>query len=478
MAIPEPLFSLSANPDEAHSLYADFLKSFRDHAHRDFAINEKNQAILTLFGNSTFLAQYLVQNPQAAETYALSDYHQEEKPLAVFVQEIKKLLPDGHGSPSLRRSGPRPSASGGCPPDDFSKILKTYKYQEYIRLTIKELAKRDGQKTYREFSHLASVILNVVLNHVVAEHFGKMGVPLKRVGGFALIAMGKLGGHELNYSSDVDLIGIYEEDESWGDLTRHEVFEKIFSHFGKECQTRNHDRFLYRVDWDLRPEGKTGALANSLYALEQYYESFGQEWERQAFIKADIVGETNKTGERFLKFITPFVYRKSFDEKSIKHIWDMKSRIVAELKEKSPSGINIKLDHGGIRDIEFFIQGFQLLHGGKMPALRHKNTVSALLELGHHGIVPPHKTQLLIESYQYLRRLESCLQMENEEQTHWLSQDKKVKFKVARRMGYSEESETAMGMMDEELAKIRNAVREIFAQYYSISTFNEDDSTQ
>jgi glutamate-ammonia-ligase adenylyltransferase len=461
MSLVDSLFLLSANPDEAHSLYTDFLKSFREHTHHDFTINEKNQAILTLFGNSTFLAQYLVQNPQAAEAYALSNYHQEEKPLTVFVKELgKKLSSDGHGGPSLRRSEPL------CSSDHFIKILKAYKYQEYVRLTIKELLGLDGQKTYREFSHLASVILNVVLNHVIAEHFAKMGVPLKQVGGFALIAMGKLGGHELNYSSDVDLIGIYEEDESWGDLTRHEVFEKVFSHFGKECQTRNQDRFLYRVDWDLRPEGKTGALANSLYALEQYYESFGQEWERQAFIKANIVGETNKIGERFLKFITPFVYRKSFDERSIKHIWDMKSRIVAELKQKSPSGINIKLDHGGIRDIEFFVQGFQLLHGGKTPALRHENTVSALLELGHAGIVPPTKIRLLIESYKYLRRLESCLQMDNEDQTHWLSQDNKAKFKVARRMGYQEESETAMSMMDEELAKIRAAVREIFAQYY------------
>jgi glutamate-ammonia-ligase adenylyltransferase len=461
MSLVDSLFLLSANPDEAHSLYSDFLKSFREQTHHDFTINEKNQAILSLFGNSTFLAQYLVQNPQAAEAYALSNYRQEEKPLTVFVKELgKKFSSDGHGGPSLPRGEPL------CSSDNYLKILKTYKYQEYIRLTIKELEKRDGQKTYREFSHLASVILNVVLNHVIAEHFAKMGVSLKQVGGFALIAMGKLGGHELNYSSDVDLIGIYEEDESWGDLTRHEIFERVFSHFGKECQTRNQDRFLYRVDWDLRPEGKTGALANSLYALEQYYESFGQEWERQAFIKANIVGETGKTGERFLKFITPFVYRKSFDERSIKHIWEMKSRIVAELKQKSPSGINIKLDHGGIRDIEFFVQGFQLLHGGKTPALRHENTVSALLELGHAGIVPPTKIRLLIESYKYLRRLESCLQMDNEDQTHWLSQDNKAKFKVARRMGYQEESETAMSMMDEELAKIRAAVREIFAQYY------------
>jgi glutamate-ammonia-ligase adenylyltransferase len=271
---------------------------------------------------------------------------------------------------------------------------------------------------------------------------------------------------ELNYSSDIDLIGLYESEGEIGEITRHEFHTKLFTEIGKELQHYDENGFLYRVDWDLRPEGKTGTLANSLAAMETYYETFGEDWERQAFIKADVLYQRDSIGERFLAMMTPFAYRKYIDVKTFERLRDMKSRITIELGKKKSDGINIKIGHGGIRDVEFIVQGLQLLNGGKVPALRARGTIDALELLKAHNLIEEQTAALLRQGYLFLRRIESALQMEDERQTHLLKNSPNERLKITRRLGYTEPNEQALSTFSEEFQKTSDFIHKTFQSFY------------
>jgi glutamate-ammonia-ligase adenylyltransferase len=436
-------FSRSANPAEAEHGFTAFSRApgapSASHVDADF---------LRLFGNSRFLCERLARDPGLYAGWFADPFRHAEKPAAVFHAEA------------------RAAALGSDDPDTTAARLKAYKYREYVRLTIRELALENQSEIYREFSHLAYAISSVTAETAFADTCVKYGTTPDEAGDFAIVAMGKLGGRELNYSSDIDVIGLYDGNGAAGSATRHEVFAKTFTKFGKLLQDGDGNGFLYRVDWDLRPEGKTGTLANSLDAMETYYETFGEEWERQAFIKASVLHERADVGRRFLAMMTPFTYRKYLDGKTIVRIRDMKSRIIGELKMKRIDGVNIKLAHGGIRDVEFVVQGLQLLHGGKIPELRVPGTLPALETLASHGLVPADEAKDLKEGYLFLRRLESALQMDDERQTHVLKDDPTEILKAARRLGFTQPADEAVTTFSEQLQRTRDAVYGIFKKFY------------
>lgn len=436
----QPSFKNTAQPDLGQNDFDEFCQQWGQAP----KIDEKNQNFFKIFGNSLFLSQYAIQNPKVFENYIQSSYKVQEKPLDVFIKEINQA----------------------CQNQDILTTLKKYKYQEYLRLTVKELMGQNQPVIYRELAHLADATIQKITLHLSQNLLNRYNLQSSMLCDFGLLGMGKLGGLELNYSSDIDMIGFYDKDIDWGPITSHEFFEKLFAKVGTTLSGVDQNGFLFRTDWDLRPEGSSGALSNSFHAMEVYYETFGEEWERQAYIKARSVYESRDIGQQFLKFIQPFVYRKTFDEKTVKNVWDMKAKIITALKQKPSQGLNIKLDHGGIRDIEFFAQGFQLLHGGLRPELRQTNTIQTLQTLGHLGIVPQAKTQQLEKCYLFLRRLESCLQMENEQQTHVYKDDFDFKLKQARRMGIWLEPKESVNLLDEQLLKVRDGVRRIFEEYY------------
>ncbi|MBF0106149.1 MAG: hypothetical protein HQM16_12580 [Deltaproteobacteria bacterium] len=436
------LIKFAAIPLEAENALEQFL---RDQKITPSAITGPAVDFIRVFGNARFLTRFIFNHPDVFLDYCTSAYTHAEKGPAVFEQEAG-LCCQTNG--------------------DFVPALKRYKYQELLRITIKELLGLDQRMIYRELAHLARAVIKRVANDLFGNLLTRYDITDAAVGQYMFIAMGKLGGLELNYSSDIDLIGIYDQEINLDTVSTHEFFVKLFTQLGQKLSAVDKDGFLYRTDWDLRPEGKAGTMANSIGSIETYYMAFGAEWERQAFIKASPVWETGDLSRQVMSLLTPFVYRSTFDEKTVKNIWDMKSKIVSELHQKESGGINIKLDEGGIRDIEFFVQGFQLLYGGRIKDLRVQNTLDAILKIRGHGLISQQRADVLTKSYLFLRRLESMLQMEEEQQTHTVKTAREHKLKLARRMGITASGDAACSMLDEELSNVRNTVRTVFREVY------------
>src|SRR6185369_16723078 len=215
------------------------------------------------------------------------------------------------------------------------------------------------------------------------------GAPLHEAE-MTVIGMGKLGGGELNFSSDIDIIYFYESDKGEttgvesgsggrkGNVSLHSFFNKLGEMVSRALSQVTEDGFVFRVDVGLRPEGKSGDMAISLRSAEIYYESWGQSWERTAMLKARPVAGSLELGELLLKMLQPFVYRKYLDYNLIEDMKHMKQKIDASLTRTREGENNLKLGRGGIREIEFFVQALQLVYAGKNPNLRERNSLKSL----------------------------------------------------------------------------------------------------
>ena len=441
-------FIHSAEPNEAASHYQDFLTSYRQKTGSDY--QAASRAVLKLvFGNSRFLELFLIRHPEAADELKKHSL-ETELPLQYFSHLCKQTLKQKN--------------------DPFTGF-KLIKYQALLRATVRELIGMDQRITYREWSRTVIAIVKASMKLLLLETTKKYELTPDQLCDSAILSMGKLGGLEVNYSSDIDLIGLYDSDAEFAAISQHEVFERIFSRLGQVLGKTDEHGFLFRVDWDLRPEGRTGVLANSLDAMDAYYATFGADWERQAYVRANVLCQQKTLGTQFLKMMTPFVYRKALEEAEVKRIvdvqiLDMKNRIANELKTKKHDGLNIKLDHGGIRDVEFFIQRLQLIYGGRLPNLRSQNTLDALDALHKSGIVPEKPRTILATGYLFLRRIESALQMEDEQQTHLLKSKPDERLKVARRLGYQHPAEEAVAILMEQIDTTRRLISTTFAEFY------------
>ena len=226
--------------------------------------------------------------------------------------------------------------------------------------------------------------------------------------------MGKLGGRELNFSSDIDLIYLYTteagECEGIGEvestkISLHEFFIKCAEKVTTLINEITDEGNVFRVDLDLRPEGRSGEITNSLSSIETYYEAWGRTWERSAMIKARPVAGDLALGEDFLQMITPFVYRKYLDFRAIEELKGMKEKLDIDLLKRKPDTIDVKLGIGGIREIEFFCQALLLIHGGKNNNIREKNTLLTIDKLVENSLLGIGEATLLKDNYRFLRRL-------------------------------------------------------------------------
>ncbi|MDI6728515.1 MAG: bifunctional [glutamate--ammonia ligase]-adenylyl-L-tyrosine phosphorylase/[glutamate--ammonia-ligase] adenylyltransferase, partial [Thermodesulfovibrionales bacterium] len=281
-----------------------------------------------------------------------------------------------------------------------------------------------------------------------------------------VIALGKLGAQELNYSSDVDIIFVYrEEGETSGvsaiqgitmnKISALEYYTKLVEEYTRFLSANTEDGFAYRVDLRLRPQGQRGSLAMSLRGYEEYYESWGQLWERAALLRVRPIAGDMQLGQDFLNTIKPFVYRKYLDFEAIDEIRRMKSQ-VEQIKAGTLSR-DIKRGYGGIREIEFFIQIFQLIYGGKEPSLRERSTFKALHKLLQKGFIGYEDFGQLLDNYIFLRTLEHRLQQLNDIQTHALpSSDMELDI-LGKKMGFPDRS-----VFLSELNRRRHKVRTIY----------------
>ncbi len=282
-------------------------------------------------------------------------------------------------------------------------------------------------------STLAESALSGALRQLLGESERKGVLPqrneadIEAISGLTILGMGKLGGRELNYSSDIDLIVLYDPDRIAGpdpaDL--HHCFIQMTRDLVRVMQERTPDGYVFRTDLRLRPDPGATPPAMSLLAAETYYESLGQNWERAALIKARVVAGDRQAGDRFLEHLKPFIWRKHLDFAAIQDIHSIKRQIAAHRggHRISVAGHNIKLGRGGIREIEFFAQTQQLIFGGRDASLRTAPTGESLRALAAAGRVDDQVVDSLIDSYRFLRRVEHRLQMIEDQQTHSIPKD-------------------------------------------------------
>src|SRR5436305_3523607 len=295
--------------------------------------------------------------------------------------------------------------------------LRFWKGREMTRVALRELAKvAPLEETTGELSQIAEICIRRVFEHWDTDLRQRYGSPKAE---FAILALGKLGGGELNHSSDVDLLFLYSDE---GELTPHISYHEFFNRLGKrilETFTTPHGAgSLFRVDLRLRPEGSAGPLARSLESMENYYAGFGETWERIALIKARGIAGSHELAYDFLRLHQPFIYPKSPTPDLLDEIARIKHRIERDIVGTANLERDVKLGRGGIRDIEFIVQTLQLIHGARHPFLQEPSMLKALRALRELDLLPTNDVLTLDKTYRFLRRVEHRLQIEAEQQTH------------------------------------------------------------
>ncbi|MBI5190608.1 MAG: bifunctional [glutamate--ammonia ligase]-adenylyl-L-tyrosine phosphorylase/[glutamate--ammonia-ligase] adenylyltransferase [Nitrospirae bacterium] len=342
--------------------------------------------------------------------------------------------------------------AAACPPDTPVKeamtALREYKYREFLRLTVRDLlGVAELAETTRELSDLADACLDAAIAVAGTELEGRYGRPeYTGPGGepepcpFTVIALGKLGGQDLNYSSDIDVMFIYLTDNGTTSgpsrLSNHQYFIKLSELVTKLIGDKTSDGFVFRVDTRLRPEGERGELALSLHSCELYYEAWGQTWERSALIKARPCAGDMDLGRAFTEMVRPFVFRKYLDYGAISEIRDMKEKVERSAALKKAGEIDLKLGAGGIREVEFFVSCLQLIYAGRDPGIRERNTMKALHRLALKDLISFEEQNGLTRAYEFLRTAEHRLQVVDERQTHSLPDEDAEVRALALRMGY------------------------------------------
>ena len=340
------------DPDRARKNIESLISG---HPELQARIEEHYEKIALLYSHSQFLANYSIQYPDSL--FVALDHLREPSDTDSFVSELN-------------------DAFGSCSGiNDGMKIIRRFRKDKQIAITLRDILHiSELPDIMLAMSNLADAILSESLKFVESFLEQRYGRPENNA--VSIISLGKLGARELNYSSDVDIVFVYRrEGETSGvssipgiTMNRVSAFEyyvKLAEELTKFISANTEDGFAYRVDLRLRPQGQRGSLALSLRGYEDYYESWGQLWEKAALLRARPVAGDDELGRDFLATVTPFIYRKYLDHETIDEIKRMKSQ-VEQLKSGTFSR-DIKRGYGGIREIEFFIQIFQLMYGGKEP---------------------------------------------------------------------------------------------------------------
>ena len=338
--------------------------------------------------------------------------------------------------------------------------LRILKRRELLKIGVRDFILNDPlEVTMQAISALADSILQAVLDLTYHSLTIKHSNPTTA---FAIIALGKLGGYELNYSSDIDLLFVYGEEGTIHsedrEISNHEFYNQLCSSFVSATANISQEGQLYRVDNRLRPDGEAGPLARCVRGFIHYYESRGQIWERQMLIKARVVAGDMTFGRRFIDQLTPFIYPKTFFNSPLKEIAKMKWRIE---EQKSTDKLNIKICPGGIRDIEFIVQALQLINGGRLSEVRSGNTLLGLTKLFNAGLLTNEEHALLSESYLLYRRIEHLLQIADDRQIHSLSGDKKQVLKIGFLLNFKNDDDF-LQKLDRQLKTVRKVYNAVF----------------
>ena len=327
--------------------------------------------------------------------------------------------------------------------DELARLLRRFRQQYQVRIIWRDLLRHAStMETTQDLSDMADVCLEQGYRWLYRHMTDSMGTPCNHAGEeqhLVVLGMGKLGAHELNLSSDIDLIFAYPSSgETQGgrrSLSNQEFFTRVGQRLIKLLDEVTVDGFVFRVDMRLRPYGDSGALVFSFNALEQYYQSQGRDWERYAMIKARVVAGDQQAGAELLSMLKPFVYRRYLDFAAIEALRNLKQMIQREVQRKGLED-NVKLGAGGIREVEFIGQAFQLIHGGRDRSLQQRPILPVLDVLATNVYLPDAAVDELKGAYLFLRDTEHALQAIDDRQTQMLPTDALAQARVAWVMGF------------------------------------------
>jgi [glutamine synthetase] adenylyltransferase / [glutamine synthetase]-adenylyl-L-tyrosine phosphorylase len=360
--------------------------------------------------------------------------------------------------------------------DARANALRRFKYRHLLRIGARDLlGDADLSVSTEELARLADSCLGEAWRMAEAEATAKYGAPLDEHGqptGLAVIGMGKLGGEELNYSSDIDLMFVYgaEGDTAGGPegtLANGEYFARVCRDLVAIIESVTEEGYVFRVDLRLRPEGRMGAIALSLDAFASYHRERAELWERQALLKARVSAGDARVGARFMEWARETVYRPGLDERVVPAIRSMKESIDHELGRRGQSlASNVKLGRGGIREIEFIVQALQLLYGGDDSWLREPNSLKALFRLTERGYLAPDLGRTLSHALVHLRTVEHRLQLLDEFQTHTLPTATPELGRLARRLGIEGTPAQAARAFGTRHRAVTSAVHRAFVEFF------------
>ncbi|MEJ2154374.1 MAG: bifunctional [glutamate--ammonia ligase]-adenylyl-L-tyrosine phosphorylase/[glutamate--ammonia-ligase] adenylyltransferase [Desulfobacteraceae bacterium] len=327
----------------------------------------------------------------------------------------------------------------------FDQCLRTFRHRQMLRIAIRDLSGlADLEETLEDLTALADLCLEQSLDYLYRRQCLEWGTPMdgKHIPQqLVVLGMGKLGARELNFSSDVDLIFTYpRQGRTVGgakSTTNEDFFLRLCRKLIKTVGGNTEDGFVFRVDTLLRPFGGSGPLVMSFGQMESYYETHGREWERYALIKARVAAGDKLAGQQLLDALKPFVFRRYLDYNAFESLRDMKARIAAEVRSKGLQD-NIKLGPGGIREIEFFGQMFQLLRGGVHIQLQARGILTILQHLVANGYIPKATGEELKSAYIFLRRVENRIQAYMDQQRHHLPHSEEERLVLAAAMGFDD----------------------------------------
>lgn len=383
--------------------------------------------LISLFSTSQFLSDTLVTQPTAVSMLGLS--LQRTPTLPELVTELQAEVDAAFEDSVVLRA------------------VRQYRARHLLRIGINDIIRdRPLEELTADIADVAEAAVRVALQTAerhVQRRFGEPRTAAGEPGQVVILAFGKLGGHELNYSSDIDLMVIFDEEgQTTGKLavTLEEYYSRVITEMLRLLST---SPSAYRVDFRLRPEGQRGPLVRSLASTLAYYDTLGRTWERQALIKVRPLAGSAELGERFLRTIEPFVYRKYLSMAEISEVKAIKRKIEQRAEKQGEEIRDVKTGYGGIRDVEFVIQFLQLLNGGELPGVRSHNTLHAITALLRANCLTPTEGEILERGYRFLRRTEHRLQLLGDLQTHHLPTRTEELRRLAMRLGYHDHTLTA-----------------------------------
>ena len=401
------------------------------------------EALFHLLSVSSICGARLIQQPQILLWLAQPETCADRRGYGRMLTDLRNL------------AGKTPIAANNF------RLLRLWKGREMVRIALREVAEAAPlEETIIELSQLADICLTTVYEHWNNELRQRWGSPQSQ---FAVIGVGKLGGRELNHSSDVDLIFVYsDEGQLTAKFSYHEWFTRLGNKIIETFAASDPAGSLFRVDLRLRPEGSAGPLVRSLESMENYYAGFGEMWERLALIKARWICGDRELAYDYLRQLQPFIFPKSPTPDLLDEVAAIKARIERDIVGHERRERNVKLGAGGIREIEFVVQALQLLHAARHPFLQEPSTLRVIRGLAELELLPNEDAGKLETAYRFLRRVEHRLQIEAEQQTHTVPEKGEALEVLARTLGFAKGAD-----LPGELGRQMRGVRTIFRRVVS-----------